>query len=52
MVTLLSDTPCSFNNEPLGCVVTKILYGRPIAEICDWDDSVKVIRWVDGESER
>jgi len=52
MVTLLSDKPCSFNNEPLGCVVAKILYGRPIAEICDWDDSVKVIRWVDGESER
>jgi len=50
MVTLLSEKPCSFSNEPLGCVVTKILYGKPIDEICDWDDRVKVIRWVDGDS--
>jgi len=46
-VTLLSDEPCSFSNESLGCVVTKIMYAKPLEQICDWDDGVKVIRWVD-----
>ena len=47
MVTLLCDQPCSFTNELLACEVTKILYAKPINEVCDWDDRVKVIRWVD-----
>jgi len=50
MVTLMSDKPCSFSNEPLSCIVTKIVYGKPVNEICDWDDRVKAIRWVDADS--
>jgi len=49
LLSLLSTEPCSFNLESLGCVVTKILYAKPLNEICDWDDRVKVIRWVDAE---
>jgi len=50
MVTLTSEKPCNFSNEPLGCIVTKILFGKPVDDICDWDDRVKVIRWVDADS--
>jgi len=50
MVTLTSDKPCSYSSEPLGCIVTKILFGKSVDEICDWDDRVKVIRWVDADS--
>ena len=49
LVTLLSSEPCSYSNERLTCTVTKILYAEPLNEICDWDDRVKVIRWVDAE---
>jgi len=23
------------------------MYAKPLEQICDWDDGVKVIRWVD-----
>ena len=49
MLTLVSDEPCSFSSESVGCDVTKILYAKPISQICDWDDRVKIIRWVDVE---
>jgi len=50
MVTLTSEKPCNFSSEPLGCIVTKIQFGKPVDDICDWDDRVKVIRWVDADS--
>jgi len=49
LLSLLSYEPCSFSSEHLDCIVTKILYAKPINEICDWDDRVKVITWVDVE---
>ena len=51
MLSLLSHEPCSYQCEYLGCVVTKIIYSKPIDDICDWDDRIKVIRWVDVEPE-
>jgi len=49
VLSLLSDEPCNFCAERLACTVTKIMYAKPLDQICDWDDRVKVIRWVDAE---
>jgi len=51
MVTFCSDAPCLVCRETISCTVTKIMFAHNIEDVCDWDDRVKYVRWVDIEPE-
>lgn len=37
----------SFNEEIIQCLAYKIVFSKPLAEVPDWDDRIKVVKWVD-----
>lgn len=47
LVTFKSTTAVRFKREPVSCYVTKIIYTKPLSEVPDWDDRIKVVKWVD-----
>ncbi|XP_035827636.1 hydrocephalus-inducing protein [Aplysia californica] len=46
-VTFNSDSPKTFAECPIQCKVSKIVFDKPIDQICDWDDKIQVVKWVD-----
>ena len=38
--------PVSFQNQAIPCKVVKITFPQPLAQVADWDDRMKIIRWV------
>lgn len=51
MLTFQSDESRVLCRESISCIVTKILFAMPIDEVCDWDDRVKYVKWINVESE-
>ncbi|XP_059164883.1 hydrocephalus-inducing protein homolog isoform X3 [Physella acuta] len=49
-VTFKSKKPEVLNQVPLQCKVTKIVFDKPIEQVCDWDDKIQVVKWVDNLS--
>ena len=38
--------PVSFQNMSVPCKVVKITFPQPLAQVADWDDRMRIIRWV------
>ena len=38
--------PVSFQNQAIPCKVVKITFPQPLAQVADWDDRMKIIRWI------
>lgn len=47
LVTFKSTSAVRFRREPVSCFVKKIIYSKPLSEVPDWDDRIKVVKWVD-----
>ncbi|KAK6983379.1 hydrocephalus-inducing protein, partial [Biomphalaria glabrata] len=46
-VTFTPKSAQSFSQVPIQCRVAKIIFDKPMEMICDWDDKVQVVKWVD-----
>ncbi|CAL1528044.1 unnamed protein product, partial [Lymnaea stagnalis] len=46
-VSFNSKAPQSFSQVPIQCRILKIRFDKPIDSICDWDDKIQVVKWVD-----
>ncbi|NWV04316.1 HYDIN protein, partial [Ptilonorhynchus violaceus] len=46
-VTLKSDVPATFRRQLAKCKVARIKLDLPPEEVCDWDDKMFVVTWVD-----
>lgn len=38
--------PVSFQNLAVNCKTVKITFPQPLAQVADWDDRMRIIRWV------
>lgn len=47
LVTFGSSDLVSFKEEIIQCLAYKIVFSKPLAEVPDWDDRIKVVKWVD-----
>ena len=45
-VTLCADKPLTLTQHELRCRVVRIVYDRPSADVADWDDRLKTVRWI------
>ena len=41
-----ASEPVNFQNLPTPCKVVKITFPQPLAQVADWDDRMRIIKWV------
>lgn len=47
LVTFVSSGMINFKEEMIRGLAYKIVFSKPLAEVPDWDDRIKVVKWVD-----
>ncbi|XP_009866111.1 PREDICTED: hydrocephalus-inducing protein homolog, partial [Apaloderma vittatum] len=50
-VTLKSDVAVTFKRQPVKCKVSRIAFQLPPEQVADWDDCLRVVKWVDAGKE-
>ncbi|NXJ80823.1 HYDIN protein, partial [Trogon melanurus] len=50
-VTLKSDVAVTFKMQPVKCKVSRISFQLPPEHVADWDDRLRVVKWVDAGKE-
>ncbi|XP_074644164.1 hydrocephalus-inducing protein homolog [Tubulanus polymorphus] len=46
-VTFKSDEVKTLEEHPVPCKLTKITFDKPVNEVADWDDRMRIVKWVD-----
>ena len=44
--TIHVDKPLTLSEHELKCRVVRIVYDRPAADVVDWDDRLKTVKWI------
>jgi hypothetical protein len=37
--------------EVVKCIITKIIYAQQLEDVCDWDDRLKCVKWVEYDAD-
>jgi len=40
------DKPLTLSEHEVKCRVVRIAYDQPLAEVADWDDRLKTVKWI------
>ena len=50
-VTLNVDKPLTLSEHEVKCRVVRIVYDQPLADVADWDDRLKTVKWIAASSQ-